>query len=112
MQTSGRLQEEVTKPLNTGIVQDSVLIIEDNPNDLELLSVLLKGTFRIHTATDGATGFEKALKHKPTCIISDIRMPQMSGFTLLKKIRSCEEIAQTPLVLLSALDDIPSRVQG
>ena len=112
IQVSSNIVKDMLDPVDTSTIKDSILIVEDNPTDLELLSTILKQNFTIYTATDGSSGFEMALKHKPTCIISDIRMPYMSGFTFLKKIRAEVELSKTPLVLLSALDDVPNRVQG
>lgn len=89
-----------------------VLVVDDNPNDIELLRVVLQDDFQVEVAHDGNEGYQKAKELNPQCIISDVRMPAMSGFTFLKKIRTDKAIAEIPLILLTALDDSESKVHG
>ncbi len=89
-----------------------VVIIDDNESDLELLRATLQQNFILDAATDGASGFELALEVKPDCIVSDVRMPEMSGFTLLKKIRTHQDLSDIPVILLTALDEPSDKVQG
>lgn len=88
------------------------MVIEDNPNDAELMRAVLKHSFQVEIAEDGESGFDKAIELKPTCIISDVRMPRMSGFTLLKKIRAHHDLGEIPLVLLTALDEPINKIHG
>jgi|GEM_PF-1397060 len=89
-----------------------VLIVEDNPADMELLRTILRSDFQIESAGDGESGFEKALNTRPDCIISDVRMPFMSGFTFLKKVRANQDISGIPLILLTSLNDPIDKIQG
>lgn len=89
-----------------------VLIIDDNLMDLELARATLQGHFDLDLADDGEAGYNMAVQQPPDCIVSDVRMPIMSGFTLLKKIRSNPRLATIPVILLTALDDLRDRIQG
>ena len=99
-------------PLTNSSLNGQVLIVEDNPNDVELLRAVLKSDFQVESAPDGESGFEQALQLHPDCIISDIMMPMMSGFTFLKKIRAHNELGSVPLIFLTALDEPSNKVHG
>lgn len=92
--------------------KDRVLVVEDNPNDAELLSTTLAQSFTVDIAMDGESGFQAALEIVPDCIISDVMMPRMSGFTLLKKIRSHPDLSVIPVILLTALDEPLDKIHG
>ena len=89
-----------------------VLVIDDNPIDIELVKATLERAFFIEAAGDGEAGYHKAVSFLPDCIISDVRMPEMSGFTLLRKIRTNPDLEEVPVILLTALDEPRDKVQG
>jgi len=89
-----------------------VLAVEDYPNDLELTRTVLQVEFSVETATDGDQGYARAVELVPDCIISDVRMPTMSGFTMLKKIRSNPDLTDIPVILLTALGESADKVHG
>ena len=89
-----------------------VLVVEDTINDIELMRATLAQSFIVETAMDGAAGYQKALEVLPDCIISDVRMPQMSGFTMLKKIRVHPDLSTIPVILLTALDEPLDKIHG
>jgi diguanylate cyclase (GGDEF)-like protein/PAS domain S-box-containing protein len=65
-----------------------LLLVDDNENDLELLKRTLGGEeFRILTATNPAAGFELLARHGADMVISDQRLPEMSGIEFLGKVR-------------------------
>ncbi len=67
----------------------SVLIIEDEAGLREAASAkLAQEGFTVFTAADGATGLSQALSNQPDVILLDIKMPNMNGFEMLKKLRA------------------------
>ncbi len=67
----------------------SVLIIEDEPGLREAASAkLAQEGFTVMTAVDGASGLSSALSNQPDVILLDIKMPNMNGFEMLKKLRA------------------------
>jgi CRP/FNR family cyclic AMP-dependent transcriptional regulator len=80
-----------------------ILVIEDNEeirdNTAELLE--LKG-YHVETASNGRDGFEKAVNICPDIIISDMMMPEMDGFGLLKLIRAEKTTRNIPFIFFSA----------
>jgi len=92
--------------------ESRVLVVDDNPMDVELARATLQQSFIVETALDGESGYNLALECKPSCIVSDVRMPMMSGFTMLKKIRAHTELSEIPVLLLTALDEPLNKVHG
>ena len=94
--------------------QAMVLVVNDNPELLELTSLLLgKAGYRICTATDGREGFQVAQQERPHLVISDVAMPGADGIELCRLIRADEELRPTPILLVSAVRvDSTSAVEG
>jgi CheY-like chemotaxis protein len=91
----------------------TILLIDDDPFTLDLLSRQLKARgFRILSTTDPERGFVLAEEEKPSLIISDIGMPSIDGFTLLRGLRSNTVTHAIPLVLLTGSDRLSDVEQG
>lgn len=81
----------------------TVLLIDDDASLLDVLSLALEDAgHQVVTARDGAEGLEAVTRSKPALIISDINMPRVDGFALLRKLR--ERKVPTPLILLTSRD--------
>lgn len=80
-----------------------VLIVEDNENNMELISFILEAngneTLR---AADGLSGVEAALNDKPDYIILDIQLPDIDGLEVLKRIRASEEGKYIPVIAMTS----------
>ena len=104
-------QSQSTFQVQAGDIQNrrsaNVLIVEDDAPLLESLSDLLRiywGPYKlnIQTAADGVEALEIVRKRPPDLIISDIMMPNLDGYELLKTIRENIEWLQIPFIFLSA----------
>jgi len=81
----------------------TILIIEDNEQNLYLLTFLLeKHGYRIETARDGLSGIEKALYVRPDLILLDIQLPVMDGYAVAHRLKSYVELTQTPIVAVTS----------
>ncbi|GAB6058368.1 PP2C family protein-serine/threonine phosphatase [Desulfonatronum parangueonense] len=90
-----------------------VLIIDDDAtNRLVLERILSTSGFATIQAEAGDVGRAKALERKPDIILLDIMMPGESGFDTLCKLKKDPLTAAIPVIFLSALDDINSKVKG
>src|SRR4051795_6991365 len=69
--------------------QSTVLIVDDNPQNVELLQAFLESLpVKLVTATDGIEALEKVQQHHPDLILLDIMMPRMSGFQVCRKLKA------------------------
>ena len=88
-----------------------LLVVDDEPNILELLSVSLRfAGFEVATATDGADALDKVRDVKPDLIVLDVMMPGLDGFAVASTLRSRGD--HVPVVFLTARDATEDRVQG
>ncbi|WP_343674024.1 response regulator [Chitinophaga sp.] len=91
---------------------ESILIIDDNEDILEFLSVVLKDSYQLHLATNGEiaqTVLDKEMIH---LIISDIMMPGIDGFELCRLIKSNVEYCHIPIILLTAKNTYKAHIEG
>ena len=87
-----------------------VLLIEDNPVNLELLLCLLSALgYRCVTATEGAQGLEQARRHHPELILCDVQMPGMDGIEFARQAKADPALRVIPLVALTALAMVGDR---
>lgn len=83
-----------------------VLLIEDEPEVLELYRLKLTlDDYDVVVASSGKEGLSKALSENPELVFLDIKMPEMDGFEVLKKLRESPKTKNTPVVILSNFDE-------
>ncbi|OGY28182.1 MAG: hypothetical protein A2Z42_04770 [Candidatus Woykebacteria bacterium RBG_19FT_COMBO_43_10] len=83
-----------------------VLLIEDEKEVAELykLKLTLDG-YEVITAENGREGLDKANSYRPELIFLDIKMPEMDGFEVLKRLRAAARTKDIPVVILSNFDE-------
>jgi two-component system cell cycle response regulator len=87
-----------------------ILVIEDNPTNLDLISYLLTAYGNeVLTATDGTAGIGVARRLRPDLIICDIQMPGVDGYEVARRLRSFSGTADIPLVAVTALAMVDDR---
>lgn len=92
----------------------TVLIVEDNPELLDLLlqSLPVLGGFRVIGAKDGLDGLMQFDQARPDCVVVDVRMPELNGYQFVRAMRGDAETADTPLIILTALTTDRDRFAG
>jgi CheY-like chemotaxis protein len=87
--------------------QSTVLIVDDNPQNVELLQAFLETLpVKIVTAGDGVEALEKIEQHSPDLILLDIMMPRMSGFQVCRKIKSDPKTRDIQVLMVTALNEL------
>ncbi|MGB6274779.1 MAG: response regulator, partial [Rhodococcus sp. (in: high G+C Gram-positive bacteria)] len=88
-----------------------VLIVDDEPTIVELLSVSLRFQgFEVATASSGPEALDKARNFRPEALILDVMMPGMDGFGLLRLLRA--DGIDAPALFLTARDSVEDKVTG
>jgi len=97
-----------------GHARDSVLIVNDLADQLELMNITLcNAGYTVFTAENGREGFAMAKRERPDLIISDVMMPEVNGIEFCRLIRQDEDLGTRPILLVSALrTDTQSVVEG
>ncbi|MBI2386485.1 MAG: response regulator [Elusimicrobia bacterium] len=82
-----------------------ILIVDDDPDCVELLTVhLLKRGHTVLGAKDGPDALEVASWERPDLILLDLRMPSVDGIRVIEILRGNDLTANTPVILMSAAD--------
>jgi len=83
-----------------------ILIVDDEYIGRETLQSVLEGEgYELEMAENGIQAIEKAKQLLPDVILLDVMMPGMTGFEVCQRIRSDPQIAEIPIIILTALDD-------
>lgn len=91
-----------------------ILIVEDEPDVVDLLSMQLRkaGGFFVVTAEDGAEALKKARTETPALIVLDLMLPKMSGLEVCRLLKSDSLTRQIPIVMLTAKAEEVDRIVG
>jgi DNA-binding response OmpR family regulator len=99
--------------MTVNFLAQSILIVDDNPNNLEVLSeTLMRAGFQVAVAIDGETAIEQIEYHRPELILLDIMMPGIDGFETCRRIKENSATADIPIIFMTALSDTQHKVQG
>ncbi|MBK9780199.1 MAG: response regulator [Anaerolineales bacterium] len=94
-------------------MSNTILIADDNVASRETLDAILSGeNYILEMAEDGIQTLEKVQTLQPDLILLDVMMPGMDGFEVCRRIRATPGLAEIPIILLTALDDTASRLEG
>ena len=82
---------------------NKVLICDDDVHILKAAEFKLKRAgFDVQTAFDGEDAYETILRDRPDILVTDCQMPRLDGLGLARRIRSNDELAELPIVMLTA----------
>ena len=91
---------------------NSVLLVDDEPVNIKILSDVLKDEYEVVFATRGDEGIRLALEVKPDIILLDIMMPDMDGYEVCARLKSDARTAAIPVVFVTALGSPVQEVKG
>jgi PAS domain S-box-containing protein len=89
-----------------------ILLADDNADMREYVQRLLSQQYEVVAVADGESALERARERRPDLILSDIMMPRLNGFELLRAVRADRDLKSIPVILLSARAGEESRVEG
>ena len=80
-----------------------VLLIEDEPNIIEAIRFILsRDGWRVDTHSDGKTALDAIRTREPDLVILDVMLPNKSGYDILNELREAKDVANTPVLMLTA----------
>jgi two-component system sensor histidine kinase/response regulator len=95
------------------VERPTILIVDDTPDNLLLLSQLLKEDYRIRLAQNGTKALEICTSdNPPDLVLLDIMMPDMDGFEVAKRMRDHPNSENTPVIFVTAMTSADARLQG
>ena len=90
-----------------------ILVVDDDSSINELIKINLElQGYEVVQAFNGIEGFAKAKQEEPSLVVLDVMMPEVDGYTVAQRIRQCDEIADTPIIMLTALSELNDKVSG
>ncbi len=91
----------------------SVLVVDDNPNNLRLLAKLLNENHcKVRLAPNGARALATIQKEAPDLVLLDIMMPGMDGFEVCRQLKEDAQTASIPIIFISALHETTDKVKA
>jgi two-component system sensor histidine kinase/response regulator len=95
------------------ITMGDVLIVDDEPDNLLLLELILTGYgYQVRTATGGTQALEAVKLQAPDLILLDILMPEMDGYEVCRQLKADDRMRDVPVLFLSALDETKYKVKA
>jgi phosphoserine phosphatase RsbU/P len=92
---------------------ENILIVDDNPANLRLLSEILTGRgFKLRAVTGGQRALTSVDLYPPDLILLDIRMPDMDGYTTCQHLKANPKWQDIPVIFISALDEIQDKMKA
>ncbi len=84
-------------------MKEKILIVEDNPQNMELMEILLsRWNYTLLKATDGEEALNVAVREHPDLIIMDLRLPKMNGLEVTRRLRETPAFNYTPIIAVTA----------
>lgn len=91
----------------------SVLIVDDQPDNIHALGKLIKDEYRIMAATSGARALEIAESdNPPDLILLDVMMPEMDGYEVCRRLKQNEQTNSIPVIFVTAMDSAEDEEKG
>lgn len=90
----------------------TVLLVDDEPTNLQVLRHTLQADYRLVFAKDGTTALQLAQKEQPDLILLDIMMPEMSGYEVCQQLKAQAATQYTPIIFVTALAESSDEEKG
>jgi serine/threonine protein kinase len=93
--------------------EGTVFIVDDNPNNLTLLSSILRDAgYEVRAASGGRRALEILERRRPELIMLDIQMPDLDGYEVCRVLKQSPELRAIPVIFVSSLDDVIDKVKA
>jgi PAS domain S-box-containing protein len=107
----GRSQGERHTPA-AGVAAARILVADDNADMRDYVRSLLSQHYQVEAVADGAAALRAARERAPDLVLTDVMMPNLDGFELLRELRADDRLKTVPVIVLSARAGEEARVEG
>ncbi|KWT85884.1 response regulator [Candidatus Magnetominusculus xianensis] len=90
----------------------SVLIVDDEANNRQIMRQILKDTYKLSFATDGLRALDKAARDKPDMILLDLIMPGIDGYDTCQRLKANPATACIPVIFVTSMVDVEDESRG
>lgn len=112
LSVSGRQSSNTADSPVNGDKKSKLVLADDNADMRDYVRRLLAADYEVIAVADGQQALQAALAHQPDLVLTDVMMPNLDGFGLLKALREKPQTALIPVILLSARAGEEARVEG
>lgn len=91
--------------VNQGETRPDILVVDDNPDNLNLLQELLGSRYRVRPAPSGRLALKAAESDPPDLVLLDVMMPDMDGYEVCRLLKMGDKTRDIPIIFLTALDE-------
>ena len=103
----------ITRTKRTGPEKGTLLVVDDLPDNLLVLNeILTLNGYDVRSALGGFLALEYLKTHRPDLILLDIKMPDMDGFEVCKRLKADATLKDIPVIFVSAIGDTDSKIKG
>lgn len=90
----------------------SILVVDDEKSNIDVLNHILKSEYRILVAKSGESALKRAYDESPDLILLDVLMPDMSGFDVLTALKDTDETRNIPVIIITGLSGVKDEEKG
>jgi PAS domain S-box-containing protein len=109
---AGRADDAEDLFIASPVDEARILVADDNADMRDYLRRLLGARWNVETVPDGLAALDAIRTERPDLVLSDVMMPRMDGFALLRELRAEPQLRDVPVILLSARAGEEARVEG
>jgi putative two-component system response regulator len=89
-----------------------ILIVDDEPINIQVLSGILEGDYKLIAATSGQKALDLAKRQKPELILLDMVMPEMDGLAVCRALKADPETKEIPVIFVTSMSDAANEELG
>jgi len=100
-------------PLNCGATPPNILIVDDTPANLQMLSDMLRERgYKVRPVSSGKLALQAAIAFPPDLVLLDITMPELDGYEVCERLKAHEDLHDIPVIFISALNETMDKVKA
>jgi len=93
-------------------MEKKILVVDDQPNNLQVLRQVLKSHYQLIFAHNGQKAIQASQNHRPDLILLDIMMPEMDGYEVCRELKNNPVTVNIPVIFVTAMDEVEDETLG